>query len=108
MKIRCSGCWLFSTAHSRLHTGISLIDQINVRAYACIVCAGSDGQGAVRQITTIATGWRLKQIQEPIIVNTAAQTTQQILAPKTLDQTELAKARDTGAAMASGLDLGIF
>jgi len=56
----------------------------------------------------IATGWRLKPIQEPIIINTAAQSAQQILAPKTLDQTALAKAQETGAAMASGLVMGIF
>jgi multimeric flavodoxin WrbA len=85
-----------------------LLDQISGRAYACIVCAGSDGAGAVRQVTTIATGWRLKQIQEPIIVNTAAQSARQILAPKTLDTATLARAHETGAAMASGLVLGIF
>lgn len=85
-----------------------LLDQINGRAYACIVCAGSDGAGAVRQITTIAKGWRLKEIQAPIIINTAAQSAVQILAPKTLDQSALIKARETGAAMASGSAMGIF
>ncbi len=33
----------------------------NGRPYACLVCAGSDGSGAVRQIERIATGWRLKR-----------------------------------------------
>ena len=32
-----------------------VLDQVNGRPYAALVCAGSDGQGAVRQIERIAT-----------------------------------------------------
>ncbi len=85
-----------------------LLDQINGRPYACIVCAGSDGQGAVRQIATIATGWRLKSVQPAIIINTAAQSETQILARKVLSASDLAQGTDTGAALASGLAMGIF
>lgn len=85
-----------------------LLNQISGRAYACIVCAGSDGTGAVRQLTTIATGWRLKSIQDAIIINTAAQSEEQILALKTVNATSLAKASDTGAALACGMAMGIF
>lgn len=33
-------------------------DRINGRAYATLICAGSDGTNAVRQIDRICTGWR--------------------------------------------------
>ena len=36
-----------------------LLDQIQGRPYATMICAGSDGTGAARQIARIATGWRL-------------------------------------------------
>ena len=60
------------------------LDRINGRPYAIMVCAGSDGQSAVRQIERIATGWRLRPIADPIIVCTHAQTPEAIFAPKTM------------------------
>lgn len=85
-----------------------VLETLNGRPYAVLVCAGSDGANAVRQITRIATGWRLKQVAEPIIVNTAAQTPEKILAQKQLTQDELAPCVELGAAMATGLALGVF
>lgn len=38
------------------------LDRINGRPYACMVCAGSGGSNAVRQIDRIAAGWRLRQV----------------------------------------------
>ena len=84
------------------------LGQIEGRPYALLVCAGSDGSNAVRQAERIATGWRLKRIADSLIVCTHAQTPDEILAPKTIDEMELAKARELGAAMAEGLALGIF
>lgn len=84
------------------------LEQINGRPCAILVCAGSDGSGAVRQIQRIATGLRLKEVAAPIIVNTAAQTPQQILAPKLIAEAELAQCRAAGAAMAAGLAAGLF
>ena len=37
------------------------LNRINGRPYAVLVCAGSDGQNAVRQIDRVATGWRLRR-----------------------------------------------
>ena len=54
------------------------------------------------------TGWRLKAVAEPIIVNTAAQTPQAIVAPKTISPGELARCAELGQAMAAGLGLGVF
>ena len=84
------------------------LDRINGRPYACLICAGSDGQNAVRQIERIATGWRLKPVAEPIIVCTHAQTPEAILAPKQLGADDLERCRAVGQAMAIGLALGVF
>lgn len=84
------------------------LDRINGRPYAILVCAGSDGQNAVRQIARIATGWRLRAVTEPLIVCTHAQTPEAILAPKTIGPADLAACRDIGAALANGMAAGIF
>jgi multimeric flavodoxin WrbA len=84
------------------------LDRINGRAYAAMVCAGSDGQGAVRQIERIATGWRLKAVAAPLIVNTRAQTPEAILAPKTIGPADLALCAERGALLAAGLEAGLF
>ena len=72
------------------------LDRINGRAFALLVCAGSDGRNAVRQMERIATGWRLKAVAEPLIVCTGAQTPEAILAPKTLAPKALADCRALG------------
>lgn len=84
------------------------LDHINGRPYATVVCAGSDGSNAVRQIARIATGWRLREIAPPLIVCTHAQTTEAILAPKRVPDTELDKGVELGAAFAAGLAMGAF
>jgi multimeric flavodoxin WrbA len=85
-----------------------VLDRLQGRPYAAMVCAGSDGQGAARQIARIATGWRLRPVAEPLIVCTRAQTPEAILAPKTIPPEDLARCRDLGAALAAGTQLGIF
>lgn len=85
-----------------------VLGRIEGRPYAILVCAGSDGANAVRQIARIATGWRLRAVADPVIVCTHAQTPEAILAPKTIDDADLARCRELGAAMAAGLALGVF
>jgi len=85
-----------------------VLDQIAGRPYAILVCAGSDGENAARQITRIATGWWLKAIAPPLIVCTHAQTSEAILAPKTIGATDLERCRQIGATIAAGLALGIY
>ena len=82
--------------------------QIEGRPFAVIVCAGSDGSNAVRQVERIATGWRLKRVADSMIVCTHAQTPDAILAAKVIGEADLAAARELGAAMAEGLALGVF
>ena len=81
---------------------------IEGRPYATMICAGSDGEGAARQIVRIATGWRLKAIAEPLIVCTHAQTPEAILAPKQLAAGDLERCRELGATLAAGMAMGIF
>ncbi len=85
-----------------------VLDRVNGRPYASLICAGSDGHNAARQIERIATGWRLKAVAEPLIVCTHAQTTEAILAPKQIAPEELERCRALGEAMATGLALGVF
>ena len=89
-------------------TYYAVLERINGRPYAILVCAGSDGSNAVRQMERICTGWRLKTVSEPMIVCTHAQTPEAILAPKTIPPHELRRCEGAGQALATGLALGIF
>lgn len=89
-------------------TYYAVLERIAGRPYAALVCAGSDGANAVRQIERICTGWRLKAVCEPLIVCTHAQTPEAILAPKTIDAGDLHRCEEAGAAIAAGLALGVF
>jgi len=84
------------------------LDRISGRPYAVLVCAGSDGRSAVRQVERICTGWRLKAVCEPLIVCTHAQTPERILAPKVIPQQDLRRCEEIGAALSAGLALGVF
>ena len=84
------------------------LDRINGRPYVSLVCAGSDGENAVRQIARIATGWRLRPIADALIVCTHAQTPEAIMAPKTIGPADLGRCHDLGAALSHGLAMGIF
>ena len=85
-----------------------VLGRIEGRPYAQMICAGSDGENAARQIARIARGWRLKEVQPPLIVCTHAQTPEEILAEKTIPEDELARCRELGAALAAGLAMGVF
>jgi NAD(P)H-dependent FMN reductase len=85
-----------------------LLGRIEGRPYATIIAAGSDGHGAQAQLDRIVTGWRLRRVAEPMIVNLKAQTPEAILAPKTVPPETLALCRQLGAALGEGLRLGVF
>ncbi|HXA36627.1 MAG TPA: NAD(P)H-dependent oxidoreductase [Steroidobacteraceae bacterium] len=89
-------------------TYYAALDRVNGRPYAILICAGSDGRNAAQQIERIATGWRLKQIAEPIIVCTHAQTPEEILRPKRITEHDLQRCQELGATMGAGVVLGIF
>ena len=89
-------------------TYYAALGRIAGRPYATLICAGSDGENAARQIARIATGWRLKPVAQPLIICTHAQTPETILAPKTIIAGDLARCREIGATIAAGLALGIY
>ncbi|HEY2254828.1 MAG TPA: NAD(P)H-dependent oxidoreductase [Variovorax sp.] len=84
------------------------LDRINGRPYAALVCAGSDGQNAARQLERIATGWRLRAVAQTLIVCTHAQTPEDIARPKQIEAGDLARCRELGAGLAAGMALGVY
>src|SRR5215218_760248 len=84
------------------------LDRINGRPYAALICAGSDGQNALRQLERIATGWRLRAVLPALIVCTHAQTPEEILRAKQIADVDLDRCREIGAGLAAGLALGVF
>lgn len=84
------------------------LERINGRPFLTLICAGSDGRNAAQQIERIATGWRLKAIAEPFIVCTHAQTPEQILKLKKIDERLLLTCEELGKTLGSGLAMGIF
>ena len=85
-----------------------VLGRIEGRPYATLICAGSDGSNAARQIERICTGWRLKAAAPALIVCTHAQTPEDILAPKQISSDELKRADELGAALAAGMAMGVF
>ena len=89
-------------------TYYAVLERLNGRPYASLICAGSDGRNAAGQIERIATGWRLKPIAPALIVCTHAQSTEEILRPKQIGAEDLKSCAELSAAMAAGLVLGVY
>ena len=89
-------------------TYYAVLERLNGRPYASLICAGSDGQNAARQIERIASGWRLKPVAPPLILCTHAQSPEDILRAKQIAPEDLRSCSEIGAAMAMGLVLGVF
>ncbi|MCB2066952.1 MAG: flavodoxin family protein [Erythrobacter sp.] len=85
-----------------------VLGRIEGRPYAAMICAGSDGTNAQRQLERICTGWRLKRVADTRIVMVQAQAPEEILAPKVIGTADLAAAQELGATLAAGLELGVF
>jgi multimeric flavodoxin WrbA len=89
-------------------TYYAALGRIEGRPYAAMICAGSDGTNAARQLARIAAGWRLRAVAAPLIVCTHAQTPEAILAPKMIGAAELARCAELGATIAAGMEIGAF
>ena len=89
-------------------TYYAALDRINGRPYAAMVCAGSDGQGAIRQLERIALGWRLKPVAPPVLVVTHAQSPADILRVKVIEPADLQRCGELGETLAAGLGMGLF
>lgn len=66
------------------------------RPYGLVVSAGNDGQGTIAAVRRIVTGYRWKEIAEPVLV---------LGDPKPAD---VDRCRELGATFAAGLAAGIF
>ena len=64
--------------------------------YVLIAKGGSDGTGAVRDVTRILTGLRWNEVLPPLVIAGA------------LGDDHLAEARERAATLAAGVDSGIF
>jgi multimeric flavodoxin WrbA len=73
------------------------------RAYAVLVCAGTDGTGAMRDVDRVATGLRLARAH-PGLIHKSGLTAQPVVIPADV----LARCREIGATLAAGLAAGIF
>lgn len=85
-----------------------VLGRIEGRAYATIIAAGSDGEGATRAIDRIVKGWRLRRVVEPLIVCTHAQSADAIAAIKHLEGVALEDAYQLGSALSEAFQQGIF
>ena len=64
--------------------------------YVVFVCAGNDGRGAITQIERLATGYKWRQVLEPLRIT--GQPTAE----------DLARLEELGQTLAAGVDFGIF
>jgi multimeric flavodoxin WrbA len=85
-----------------------LLGRIEGRAWSAMVCAGTDGEGALRLLRRVATGWGLRETAPAIVVRSGDQHPQDILGPTRLSQADLARAHGLGGTIAAGLALGLW
>ncbi len=64
--------------------------------YGVIISAGNDGSGALRQLETIAKGYPLRCVAEPIIIRGLPSAA------------AMGQCQDLGTALAAGLAMGIY
>lgn len=80
--------------------------------YCVFICAGNDGQGALRSIERIVKGFPLKQIQDPLIskgVLSSGPKSASNPEPISESNTELFDAcEEFGLYMAAGIEASIF
>lgn len=66
------------------------------RSYTVVVSAGNDGTGALTSIERIVAGYKLRKVQEPIVVRGE------------VSGEDLARCTELGCTLAAGLELGIY
>ena len=71
-------------------------DQVSGKSCAVLISAGNDGTGALNSIMRIATGYRFKQVQEPLVCRGP------------VSEAYLKQCRTLGETLAAGIDLGIY
>ncbi len=74
--------------------------------YSVLVCAGSDGTGAMQSVDRIVTGWRMRKIHSGIIARRAGGEAGSSRGE--LSRADLASCRELGQVFAEGLAMGAF
>ena len=78
-------------------------DKLEGRPYTVLVCAGTDGTGAMREVDRVATGWRLHKVHPGLIYKSGV-TAQRVIVPDDV----LAQCREIGATLAAGVAAGVY
>jgi NAD(P)H-dependent FMN reductase len=73
------------------------------KPYTVIVCAGTDGSGAMRDTDRIATGLALRKVLPGIVWKSGVTAQPQVVPPDIL-----AQCNELGATLAAGLAAGIY
>jgi len=73
------------------------------RPYTVLVCAGTDGTGAMLQVDRVATGLRLAKVHPGLIYKSGLTAQAQ-----TIPADILAQCAEIGATLAAGLSVGIY
>jgi multimeric flavodoxin WrbA len=85
-----------------------VLGQTEGRAWSALVCAGSDGDGALRLLRRVAAGWRMREVVPALKVISPQQCPSDILAPTRVATEDLARASEFGATLSAGLGLGLW
>ena len=78
-------------------------DRLAGRGYSTLVCAGTDGLGALRDVDRVATGLRLVRAH-PGVLHRSGLTAQPYVVPTAV----LAQCAEAGATLAAGLASGLW
>jgi multimeric flavodoxin WrbA len=73
------------------------------RPYTVLVCAGTDGTGAMREIDRVATGLRLSKVLPGLVYKSGLTAQAQTVPPEVL-----AGCREIGATLAAGISAGVY
>lgn len=77
--------------------------RVEGKPYAVIVCAGSDGSGAMLQTDRIATGLRLRKVLPGVVYKSGLTAKAQVVPAAVLEQ-----CAELGATLAAGVSAGIY
>lgn len=73
-----------------------VLEKMAGKSYSIVICAGNDGTGALLSIERIATGLKMKKVQQPILCKGEVQ------------EETLAKCQELGQTFAAGMAFGIY
>ncbi len=103
MKAMFDRCFYSLMSDTTAHGG-GVDSLLAGRAYCVLICAGSDGSGAMQSIDRIVTGWRLKKFHAGIL---ARRIDGEAGSSKgDLSAIDLTQARELGEALANAVAIG--